>query len=659
MTADPKTNDPVQPPMKLRVLYVEDNPRDVKLTAIMLERAGYAVTGDAVDTIEKFRERLTENNYEVIICDYNLRNWTAMDALEIFREIGKDIPFIIVSGSLGDEAATECLKRGATDYVLKDRVARLPSAINLALQSKASRQERKRAEQALKESEERYRLLFETNPHPMWIYDTETLAFQAVNNTAVAHYGYSREEFLRMKILDIRPPENASDLPEEIAKTNSPVQEGGVRRHRKKDGTIIHVQIASQPLPFGSGKARFVQVEDVTERKKLEEQFRQAQKMEAIGRLAGGIAHDFNNLLTVINGYGQLVVDGLAQQDELHEHVEQIIKAGERAASLTRQLLAFSRQQVLLPQNLDLNALVASADKMLRRLIGEDIDILTVQRAGLGQVKADPSQIEQVIMNLVVNARDAMPTGGKIIIETDNVVLDETYARSHASVKPGHYVMLAVSDTGTGMDAATQARIFEPFFTTKPKGKGTGLGLATVIGIVKQSGGDIWVYSELHQGTTFKVYLPRVKNADLSALAGTGIGKKAEGNETVLVVEDEEALRLLVRGVLEKKGYKVLVARHGDEALGVSDQHGGEIHLLLTDVVMPQVNGRMLAARLAFTRPKIKVLYMSGYTDNAIVHHGVLEPGIAFLQKPFTPEGLAHKIREVLDSAEGAAKMSA
>ncbi len=389
---------------------------------------------------------------------------------------------------------------------------------------------------------------------------------------------------------------------------------------------------------------------EITERKQLEAQLLQSQKMEAVGRLAGGIAHDFNNLLTVIKGYSELLVEEVGGDGRLRRAAEEIDKAADRAALLTRQLLAFSRRQVLEPEVLDLNDVVANMDKMLRRLIGEDIDLVSVRRPGLGRVKADPGQIEQVIMNLAVNARDAMPQGGKLTLETANVELDEVYARNHVAITPGSYVMLAVSDTGCGMDAETQARIFEPFFTTKELGKGTGLGLATVYGIVKQSGGYIWVYSEPGQGTTFKVYLPRLEEAVETAQPEREIVRPARGSETVLLVEDEENVRQLVRQTLEKNGYTVLEARAGAEATQLSAQHPGPIHLMLTDVVMPKMSGRELAERLALLRPGIKVLYMSGYTDNAIVHHGVLDPGTAFLQKPFTAADLGQKVREVLDS---------
>jgi signal transduction histidine kinase/ActR/RegA family two-component response regulator len=380
-----------------------------------------------------------------------------------------------------------------------------------------------------------------------------------------------------------------------------------------------------------------------------EEQLRQSQKLEAIGQLAGGVAHDFNNLLTVITGYSDLALMRLGKDDPIRLNVEEIKKAGERAASLTRQLLAFSRKQVLQPKLLKLNAIVADVDKMLCRLIGEDIDLLTVLEPSLGQIKADPGQIEQVILNLAVNARDAMPQGGKLTIETSNVYLDNDYVRKHAPVRPGNYVMLAMSDTGTGMDTETQARMFEPFFTTKVQGKGTGLGLATVYGIVKQSEGSIWVYSEIGKGTSFKVYLPRVDDVAPIAAAPESLADLARGRETVLLTEDEEPVRRLTRVILEMNGYQVLEAAGGDEALSIYKQHQGRIDLIIADVVMPKMSGPELAQNLETLCPDIKVLYLSGYTDDAILRHGLLDREIAFLQKPFTAEALTRKVREVLD----------
>jgi PAS domain S-box-containing protein len=381
-----------------------------------------------------------------------------------------------------------------------------------------------------------------------------------------------------------------------------------------------------------------------------EAQLRQSHKMEAVGQLAGGVAHDFNNIVAVIMLQSELLLTQPDQSENSRRRIEEIRKASHRASGLTKQLLAFSRKQVLQPKVLDLNAIVSDMEKMLRRLIGEHIEFLTVPKAGLGQIKADRNQIEQVVMNLSINARDAMLNGGKLTIETADVELDDNYTAHHIGVEPGRYVMLGVSDTGTGMDALTQARIFEPFFTTKEQGKGTGLGLSTVYGIVKQSGGNIWVYSEEGLGTTFKVYLPRLDQVVEVGLPGEAQAALPQGTETILLVEDEEMIRKAAREILEVNGYRVLEASGGDEALMICREHKARIQLLMTDVVMPQMNGRELAERLASLRPELKVLYMSGYTDDAIVHHGVLDEGIAFLEKPFTAKALTHKVRELLDA---------
>ena len=397
---------------------------------------------------------------------------------------------------------------------------------------------------------------------------------------------------------------------------------------------------------------------DITERKKTEEalqrseeQLRQAQKIEAVGRLAGGVAHDFNNMLTAIGGYCDLLLDDLETADPHRQEVAEIKKAADRATSLTRQLLAFSRKQIILPKPLNLNEVISNLDKMLRRLLREDITLLTLPAAELGLVMADPGQIEQVILNLALNSRDAMPQGGRLTIETGNVELDAQYAGRHLEVQPGSYVLLAVSDTGVGIYEEARERIFEPFFTTTEQGKGTGLGLSVVYGIVKQSGGHIWVYSEPGQGATFKIYLPRIGQTLEPANLPSRPASQAGGAETILMVEDEEVVRQVTRKMLETKGYKVLEAAGGPAALALSAQHRGAIQLLLTDVLMPEMSGKDLAKRLTRRRPETRVLFMSGHTENAIVHHGVLEPGIAFIQKPFRLEALRHKVREVLDAA--------
>ncbi|SRR5579871_1897699 len=427
---------------------------------------------------------------------------------------------------------------------------------------------------------------------------------------------------------------------------------GLIAEWKRKDGLAIVVRVSGRSVLNGPQKTFELFAEDVTERRALEQQLRQSQKMEAVGRLAGGIAHDFNNLLMVISGYSEFLLDRLSPDPALRGPAQEIASAAGRATSLTRQLLAFSRKQMLAPKILDLNAVVSENLRMLTRMIGEDIDLMMIPALGLGAVRADAGQVEQVIMNLAVNARDAMPAGGKLTIETSNVSLDEEYARFHAPLRPGNYVMLAISDTGAGMDSETQSHIFEPFFTTKGP-KGTGLGLSTVYGIVKQSGGYIWVYSEPGKGTTFKIYFPRVAQVSESAVqVATPVEPVAAepGTETVLLVEDEANLRYLARQFLEKQGYRVIEAADGAVAMQVAVAHEGTIHLLLTDVIMPGMNGRELAQRISEIRPNVKVLYMSGYTENVIGRNGTLDEGVHLLSKPFTLHELKRKVRQVLDS---------
>ncbi len=513
--------------------------------------------------------------------------------------------------------------------------------------------ERKKAEAALREAEEKYRSIFENAVEGIF-QSTPEGRFIAVNPAMARILGYASPEELLTHRTDISAQhyvdENSRATLERMLAEHGVVVGFECEVFRKDISRIWTVENIRAVRDDGGTLVYYEgSIEDITERKTLEQQLRQSQKMEAVGQLAGGIAHDFNNLLTAITGYSELTMMRLQAEDPLLRNLEEIKKAGDRAAALTRQLLAFSRKQVLQPKVLDLNSVVSGLENMLRRLIGEDVDLRTVLKPELGSVKADPGQIEQVIMNLAVNARDAMPRGGKLTIETGNVFLDEEYARRHVAVSSGQYVMLAVSDTGTGMDEETQARIFEPFFTTKELGKGTGLGLSTVYGIVKQSGGSIWVYSEPGRGTTFKVYLPLVGEGGQEYRRRDEVEEAVRGTETVLLAEDEEVVLRLAREVLETYGYRVLEAANGGAALLICERHEEPIHLLITDVVMPEMSGRELADRLASLRPDMKVLYMSGYTDNAIVHQGVLDEEANFIQKPFAPRLLARKVREVLD----------
>jgi signal transduction histidine kinase/ActR/RegA family two-component response regulator len=485
----------------------------------------------------------------------------------------------------------------------------------------------------------------------LWMSQTITQPLNVLTQTAIM---ISRGDYSRK--IDVQRGDELGHLAKAFHKMVTQLRESQERLEQTVHERTSQLEEANQQLRLLAETDRLKRSEAETERLKAidalrstEQQLQQAQKLEAVGRLAGGIAHDFNNLLTAIGGYAQLTLKRLPDHDPLKSNVREIEKAGERAAALTRQLLAFSRRQVLQPKVINLNAIISDLNNMLSRLIGEDIELRTALEGELNSVRADPGQMEQVIMNLAVNARDAMPDGGKLTIETANVYLDEFYARDHLSVIPGNYVMLALSDTGIGMDSETQAHIFEPFFTTKQPGKGTGLGLSMVYGIVKQSGGNIWLYSEKEHGTTFKIYLPSFSEKLQEHIEPTPTRKEEGGSETILVVEDENLVRQLLEEVLQGAGYTVLSAANGSEAINLSETYMDPIDLVLTDVVMPEISGTQVVTHLTTKYKNLKVLYMSGYTDDAIVHHGVLDAGVNFIQKPFTPDSISRKVREVLD----------
>jgi two-component system cell cycle sensor histidine kinase/response regulator CckA len=529
-----------------------------------------------------------------------------------------------------------------------------------AVQTMSDITKRKQAEEALRSSEEKYRAILENLEDGYYEVDVAG-NFTFFNDPECRILGYSREELIGVNNRDYTDPETAKKVYEvfnKVYKTGEPVKRFEfevIRKDRTRGFIEISVSLIRDAKGEGAGFRGIAR--DITERKReeeernaLQEQLSQFQKMETIGQLAGGVAHDFNNLLTVITGYTDLLLNSIKPNNPLYPDTIEIKKASEKAESLTRQLLAFSRKQALQPKVLDLNGLVSNMDKMLRRLIGENIQLVTVLTEDLGKIKADPGQIEQVIVNLAVNARDAMSDGGKLTIETANVKLDEQYTRTHISVIPGLYVMFSLSDTGTGITEEIKERIFEPFFTTKEKGKGTGLGLSTVYGIVKQSGGNISVYSEPGHGTTFKIYLPRA-DEDVESLKPTEVSTESfQGSETILLVEDEEVVQRVTAVILQNGGYTVLEATDGEEALRLVQEHNGNpIDLVVTDVVMPRISGVRLAKYLFALCPKIKVLYMSGYMDNALIQQEILKPGMPYIQKPFTPEDLARKVREVLD----------
>jgi len=531
---------------------------------------------------------------------------------------------------------------------LLDESGRVESVI-LTLEDITSR---KRAEEALIQSRIFLDKIINTIPDPIFVKDRQH-CWVLLNDALCTFKGYERQELLGKSDYAFFPEKEADifwDKDEEVFTSGV----GNINEESFTDANkVTHTIITTKTLYVNDkGEKHIVGIiRDVTEQRRLEEQLRQAAKMEAVGTLAGGVAHDFNNILTVILGHSDMALQRAEIDGNVTTDLQQIRMAGQRAAALTSQLLAFSRKQVVQPKVLNLNEVMVETEKMLRRLLGEDIDLVSVPDPGLAPVMADHGLIEQVIMNLAINARDAMPRGGKLTIETANVYLDEQYHQQHLDVEPGCYVLLAISDTGTGMDEATLLRVFEPFFTTKARGKGTGLGLAVVYGIVKQSGGHIWVYSEPGSGTTFKVYLPAFEQEVELLTTGHDADQPLRGgSETILVVEDDESVLDLASKILRNFGYTVLEAHDGHEALKMCREYDGPMHILVTDVVMPSMNGRKLARKIEALRSEMKVLYISGYTDNAIVHHGVLDAGTAFLQKPFTSESLARKVREVIDS---------
>ena len=832
----------------LRVLFLEDDPADVELCLEELKRAGVAVSADLVQTPEDFQARLHAASYDLILADYNLPGWTGMDALEALRTDGQDIPFVLVTGKLGEETAVECIKKGAADCVLKDRLVRLPLAVRRALQEKVLRQERIRAEEkilrlnrlysvlsnlgqtivrvsdrdellrevcriaveqgqfrmawcglldpatqriipvahcgiqegclekarvsadertegpvktalrtgqhfvcnetgsahcvlpwredaspcgyrasaafpvqvqgrvigalsvyasepgffdednvtlldqvaadvsfalesmereaqrgraeeeraqalareeaarAQARAEARFRELLEAAPDAILQIDHDD-SIVLVNAATERLFGYTREELLGQPVTKLIP-ERCRDVYTRLraaclGHATSRVMGPEELSARRKNASELFVEMNLSPVQTEAGNLITCIIRDIAERKHLEEQLRQSQKMEAVGRLAGGVAHDFNNLLTIIGGYSQMLLDGLRGKDPARRDLEAVVEAANRASALTRQLLAFSRRQIVQPKVLDLNRLITKMHKMLRPVIGEDIELKLVLKKGLRRVKADPGQLEQVLMNLAVNARDAMPRGGELVIETAEVDCRESDTGPETDLAPGNYILLVVRDSGHGMDAETRSHIFEPFFTTKGRGKGTGLGLSTVYGIVKQSGGEITVESEVGRGATFRIYLPAFEAPPRETELVSPDHPPAEGAETILLVEDEAGLRKLAREMLRKQGYRVMEAGGGPEALRVWDRNPDRIDLLLTDVVMPQMSGRQLAEQLRAARPDLKVLYMSGYSHDVIARHGVLDSETAFLQKPFTHDTLGRKVRAVLDDRRG------
>ncbi|MBX3276775.1 MAG: response regulator [Acidobacteria bacterium] len=639
----------------LKVLVLEDHPDEAFVVIASLRRFGYEPEWQRVDSETDYVRLLDELDpqLDVILSDYSMPQFTAPRALELLQARNLDIPFIIITGTISEEIAVESIKQGAADYLLKDRLGRLGQAVARALDERTTRREKLLTETALRQSEERFRMLVANIPDITWTADRQGRSLFTSPN-AERILGYSADEIARLGRYawhrrihpeDLERVERAYAL---LFTENKPFAVE-YRVQRSDDEWIWFYDRAISTFEQDATRCAYGICSDITERKKLETQLQQAQRMEAIGRLAGGVAHDFNNMLTVISGISDLLLLRLEPGHPDRQSIEQIRKASERATGLTRQLLAFSRQQVLQPKVLNLNGVVAELHAMLQRLIREDIILLETLHPALGRIKADPGQIEQVIMNLVVNARDAMTGGGTISIETANREFADLHSEDRMTIPPGRYVELAVRDTGCGMDGAVMAQIFEPFFTTKEKGQGTGLGLATVYGIVKQSQGYIGVESELGRGTAFRIYFPRVDEAAEPVAVDMAEEDLTVGHETILLVEDSELVRSLAQNILEMQGYKVLSAAGADEALLFCKGYEGPIQLLLSDIVMPQMHGPEMAGKLLALRPQMRVLFISGYADNELIRYGMTEQNAAFLQKPFTAESLGRKVREVLE----------
>ncbi|HJQ22928.1 MAG TPA: response regulator [Blastocatellia bacterium] len=630
----------------LRILHLEDSPLDAELVRAVLDVEKIACEVERVETRDEFLAAVRRGCADVILADYTLPSFDGLSALEIAAVSCPQVPFIFVSGSLGEEVAIESLKRGATDYVLKHRLGRLGPALRRALDEVEQRRAREAAERQIK-----FQAAMLDQAHNSIIGTDSGGKIVYWNKHAETLFQWQADEVMGRDVIEttVAAPQRARAQALLLTLSERGYLEGEFELQRK-DGSRFPAYVVNTVVDNdGQDKGVVGVAIDLTARKQLEEQLRQAQKMEAIGQLAGGVAHDFNNLLTIIMGYAQLLQAQTDSSSPRGREIEEILDAAQRAASLTSQLLAFSRKQVLAPQILDLNAVVADTEKMLRRLIGEHIELVTDFAADLDPVQADPGQLQQVIMNLAVNARDAMPEGGKLIIRTRNAGLNESDVRDYPGCEPGDYVMLTVTDTGLGMDPATVSHIFEPFFTTKEQGKGTGLGLSTVFGIVKQSGGHVAVDSRPGRGTTFQICLPRAQWDAEPAVESAQAGGWLHGDEMILLVEDEAAVRALSAKLLRTHGYTVLEAADGEAALSLLQSERASVGLLITDVIMPRMSGKTLANLLKARQPDMKVLFTSGYTDDAIIHHGVLAPGVVFLQKPFAPDVLIRKVREVLD----------
>jgi PAS domain S-box-containing protein len=762
----------------LHAMLIENSVEDAELNLHELERAGFRCAPQIISTRAEFLEQLGRFPFDIVLADYRLPDWNGMDAFSEMRQAGRDVPFILVTGTLGEEVAVECIKQGITDYVLKEHLARLPLVVARALEERALRYARKFMVQALRQSEANSLFLFANNPLPMWVIESETLQFVQVNDAALRHYGYDRMDFLRMSAGELHPAEEVPKLLAALQESNPRDQLAGQWHHRKKDGSVIDVEMFLHQMEYSGNAAALVVAQDITERKRaeeekqkfftlveysrdfiavadlqdnvqyvnpagramlgigetesvagthsldyvvpadlpmvhetvlpalyanghwegelhfrhrqtgqslpmdfvgfrvtdrrtgeprfvatvsrdmserraLEQQLRHAQKFEAFGQLAGGIAHDFNNVIGAIQGWAELGEEQAAPGNPtLEGYFKKIHVQCDRVSALIRQLLAFARRQILEPRNITLNQTVRDVMNLLDKLIGKDVEIKTVQAEDLSAVRADPTQIEQVLMNLCINSRDAMPKGGRIDIETRNASFSEEDCRRNRGFQPGRFAELRVSDTGEGMDAATRERIFEPFFTTKGTGKGTGLGLATVYGIIKQHNGFIHVESELGKGSCFRIFLP-VNEApapgDIHPPLFDDLPVRG-GSETILLADDHEGICEMAQSVLKAKGYRVLLAHDGEEAVEVFTAHRDVISLVLLDVIMPRRSGPEVFAAIKKLNPGISVVFATAYSNETAALADLAGRGVAVLRKPYTPSSLCRRVREVLDA---------
>ncbi len=630
----------------LRVLMVEDSEDDALIVERQLRQGGYEPLLRRVDTPETMTEAVRQAAWDVIIADYNLPRFSALAALALLHQQRLDLPFLVVSGSIGEATAVAAMKAGAHDYIMKDNLARLVPAIEREMREAAGRRERRRAEARLRSSEARYRTLFESAQDAIAVWD-EGLKLVDANRAYCDLVGAPRDDLLGQwhAPADAVAPEDRPRFEEALRELEATGILRGEFAVTSQDGARRLVDV----IGMRSAPGFFLSIlRDITERKSLERQLEQAQRMESIGTLAGGIAHDFNNILTGISGYADLALMHLSPAHPLHSDLSQIRKQAEHAATLTRQLLAFSRRQVLERRHVDLNRVIGEIETFLRRVIGEHIAVDIRKADGLATAYVDPVQVEQVLMNLCINARDAMPGGGRLIVESANARLDAAFCRVNVWARPGEYALIRVSDTGIGMDEATMQSIFDPFFTTKEPGKGTGLGLAMVYGIVKQHDGLIEVTSEPGRGAAFTVYFPAV-DAKAEPVSRAAALPARGGHETILLAEDDDMVRELIVRTLETAGYQVVTAVDGEQALEVFDRRKDDLALAIVDAVMPKLGGREVYFELRARKPALKFLVVSGYSVNAIDERFVQEEGLHFVQKPFSPADLARRVREILD----------